>query len=312
MPPLKLSPAAAVLTCLLAPVAVGDVAQVYFSRGVEAYQDENWARAEDYFGRAATYAPGDPRPYYFRGAARIQRGREIEGDSDLRQGAILEAGKGRVFPLGSALANLSGPARTRLDQVRTEMLSGLPAYADGEGLPGGSRRAARALRPKFTLSISQLTSIESPAELAKLVEAKRAQSLEMPSKPVVAAAPPASNDVDLPEAARGSMTAGEVGGVFVRALMSFGGLAGGDGDGGANGAFGGSGDGGDPFGAPSGGDPFGDAPAGGDPFGQAAGGDPFADDPMSQGPAEIDDGEFGDDPFADDPFGGGASEDPFQ
>ncbi|MEM8865392.1 MAG: tetratricopeptide repeat protein, partial [Planctomycetota bacterium] len=110
-----------------------DVGDVYYGRGVQVYFDGQWQRAEAYFDRATQYSPGDPRPYYFRGLARSQQGETFQAESDIRQGAIIEAGKGFVFPLGSALGAVTGEQRELLDRIRVEMLANLPAYQDGEG-----------------------------------------------------------------------------------------------------------------------------------------------------------------------------------
>lgn len=342
-----------------ASAQTGGPALVYYSRGVEAYLDGKWARAEDYFGRSASYAPADPRPYYFRGLSRLPQGRDAAAEADLERGAALEAGKGRVFRLGATFDSLTGEPRRRLDGVRTRVLSGLPAYQDGEGLPGGSKRAQRALRSKFRLTIAQLTTTESPAELARLVEAGRPQLIGRtaglqagasrataaaegaPAERAAGAEPSEQTAPTIAEAARGSMTVGQVGGVFGRALGSFlapvrslGGAMGGP-PGRAADPFGPPGGGSDPFagggGSPRSGDaedPFGGGPAGGgpgDPFADdspAAGSDPFASGQPATADSRVGEGAsapgsqdpFADDGGGDDPFGGAfdPGEDPFR
>lgn len=329
--------APAIALAMLTSATAGP-ADVFYSRGVQAYYEGRYDRAESYFDRAVHYAPSEPRAYYFRGLARFELGRPEQAESDLRNGAVVEAGKGRAYRLGDALASTSGESRDLLDAVRTEMLSDLPAYADGEGLPGGSRRAAAALRSKFRPTIQTMTSVEQPEQLAALYEEMRPSVLKRPKRVIAKPTPPpAEVDWLVPADARGSMTASElivVTGDVVGSIVGpakgvanqvHGAIPGGPSPGGGE-PF--AGESGDPFGGDNGesaGDPFGDdpdpfgaAPAGGDPFGASPARednvDPFADDQPNAGGAESDpfgggdDGAAGDDPFGGDPFGG---DDPF-
>lgn len=300
----------------LAERAQADAADVYYSRGVQAFFDGRYERAEAYFDRAVQYRSSEPRMYYFRGLSRNEQGETVEAETDLRQGAVIEAELNRVYRIGGALKSVTGDSKQLLDRIRTEMLSDLPVYADGDGLPSGSRRAAQALHSKFEFSLSLIDTVERPEQLAAMIEAKRPKTLEqglaLPPPPVVV-------EYVLPEDARGTMTGAKMGSVINRLF----GFATGSAKnlaikvtGGNSGGFGGPMDDGDPFGddpgfdSPGGGDdPFGTGEGGDDPFGAPAGDDPFGAPPEDNGDPFADD-PSDDDPMSeanpdDDPFGGG-------
>lgn len=303
-----LGPATAVLAQAPGP------ADVYYGRGVQAFHNEEWRRAEAYFDRAVSFAPGEPRGYYFRGVARGRLDKPYEAENDIRQGAMLEAGKPSSYSIGAALNNLPSEDRKLLDKIRTEMLSDLPSRSDGAGLPGGSQRAAMALRPKFRLRLESLESLASPQDLARLAEAAR----PLPGESPLAGPDPFVDDPLAPETMTDSTTKPDAEGQpapaqlspeaqqtaeMVRALGRTVGQMIATGGQGAPGA----GDGMPPFGAPggmpgAGDDPFAAPPAAEmDPFGSAPGGPQSP--AMENGAA---DPFGGSDTFGgSDPFGGG-------
>ena len=332
--PLKIAVSLLLLLVLAAsPSQASETADIYYGRGVQAYLDGEWARAEAYFDRAVTYAPQNARAYYFRGLSRQKQDQPYRADADLRQGAVLEANAGGGFRLGIALSRVAKADRERLDQVRSETLGHLPSFGGSPSLPGGAERQAQNLRAKFRLSLDVLESVDTPERLAQLVEATRPTTIMRASptqpttpNPEMVASDPFKDDPIIPAEARGSMSLGDLTNVFGGALGSFlpkppaqlegmipsGGAQPGMnpfGDGGGampGGDMPGAGD--DPFGG--GGDPFGDAPpAGEDPF---ATDDPFAEpdsSPASEAePEEPAEEPAGEDPFGEDPF---ADEDPF-
>ena len=191
-------------TLLVRGVVASDTADVYYGRGVQAFYDEDWRRAESYFDRAVTYAPSRPHAYYFRGIARHRLGRPIEADQDLHQGAMLEAGRGRSYEVGMALLRLGGQDRRLLDQVRVEMLSGVPSRRESQGMPGALDRQHQALRPVFSLTVANMASLSSPSDLVDLIAKSRGPR---PTDDVSLAesTPKTPVTVDIPESARGSM-----------------------------------------------------------------------------------------------------------
>lgn len=291
------------------PAAFGSpVADVYFGRGVQAYFDEQWGRAEAYFDRATQYAPNEPRAYYFRGLARRRLERPLKAENDLRQGALIEAQKGRVYALGGALQSLVGEDKRLLDKVRVEMLSDLAAYRDGAGLPKGSDRGRRALRSEFRMPLSLLTEIDSAEQLAELVERQRpvwaSRSRLSPAEMLTedAPEPPAAGPDTAPADENEQAASGLAESSRERdAAQDTGGAAA------ESEPFDGSAPDSDPFAsADDQGDPFGDDPDpfGGDPFGGDSGdADPFGDETPADEPMDAD--PFSDDPFGDDadPFG---------
>jgi len=328
-----------VLTAPATWCAASETANIYYGRGVQAYLDGQWAKAEAYFDRSITYDPQNPRAYYFRGLTRQKLDQPYRADGDLQQGAALEANLGGSFRLGSAITAVAQADRERLTQVRTEMLGQLPSLSHTPSLPRGAERQAQSLRAKFRLSLDVLESVESPAELAQLVEATRPTAVMLASRsapaapPAAAAADPFVDDPLIPEEARGTMSLGALTGAFGDALGSFipsppaqlqglipsgSGLPGTGpealGPGGPGDAMPGGGD--DPFGGSAGEDPFGGAPAvESDPFADGPEGaesqpaeeameEPAGDNPFGA-PEDAGDNPFGAPEEAGDPFGGG-------
>ncbi|MEM6328988.1 MAG: hypothetical protein AAF790_01940 [Planctomycetota bacterium] len=195
----------AALVAGLAPPAVADTADVYYARGVQAFYDEDWRRAEAYFSRAVSYAADRPHAHYFLGVTRARMGRPIEADAALRRGALAEAGKGRDSRLGAAVARLAGEDRRRLDEVRAEMLSDLPLRADSPGLPAANERRVAALRPAFRLPVAALARLDAPADLANMVAASRQRLADGPllAGPVLAGAAGLGPEPEATAAAQG-------------------------------------------------------------------------------------------------------------
>lgn len=185
-------------------VAPSAFAQQYdpFQRGLGAYSAGRPAQAEEFLNEAIEQTPTDPRPYYLRGLARLQLQRSEEGTADLRQGATLElAGEFPPPLLDRALANVQGPARITLEQVRRETRKA--AIVAARTQLAQQQRAERAererqvLRTRYELPIEALVNQLTPQQ-AKLAATK----LEGPAPTnqiAAASAPTGSAGEDRPE-----------------------------------------------------------------------------------------------------------------
>jgi hypothetical protein len=326
------------------PVHAQSPEQLY-AQGVLAFFNGDYHQAESYLSQALAYQPRDPRAYYFLGLAQMRTGRSYEGEQALQIGAAIEAGwSGRPMDIGRTLERVQGSDRMLLERIRREARQGHDSRRHAnlqQRYQQVTDRQDQVAGAPFHLPLDALAGAATPDDLARMVAAQAAA----PGDPFVddpadrgsaPAGPPATEDmaadnppataqgdqqgaadnpktpVDIPAAARGSVSAKELGGIFGRMV---GGLLpkvpagnGPPGFGGASGGF-----------EPSEGDPLGDDPFGGMgetlPQEGSDGGDPFGEspdapeeptestapaDPFSDGAGEDD--PFGDDPFGDDPF----------
>lgn len=174
--------------CSLATARDNPVAVSSYSAGVQAYLNEEHLRAERYLDRALAYGSADPRVYYFRGLSKLARNQPYAAEADIRTGAAIEAGSGRHFGIGSALRSISSEGREMIDRIRGEMLHGARSEQTASG-PAG------LLRSRFQLPMEALATLDSPAQIAQLVEAARPNLRgTSPAKPTLVAEDATTSD----------------------------------------------------------------------------------------------------------------------
>jgi hypothetical protein len=95
-------------------------AEHYYSRGVHHYFSGCDHCAEESLTLALSWAPDDPRPYYFRALARLRTGQEFAARDDMQLGAELEAQSRGQYGIGRALERIQGPDRLLLEKYRRQ------------------------------------------------------------------------------------------------------------------------------------------------------------------------------------------------
>lgn len=274
-------------------------AQRYYSEGVHQYFNGASSKADALLTQALAYSPRDPRAYYFRGLARMKMGRTYEGEQDMRIGASIEAAwTGNPLDIGRTLERVQGGHRLKLEEIRRDARQGrvqMQLSNERQRYQPPTDRSKESVRAEFRFPLEALTTAESPDDLADMVTAQAESSGDPFADDPVSKAP---TPVEVPEEARGSMTASELGSLLGRMM----GLD----DSGAEEL---PGAGGEPdFGEP----PFDSEPPSEttDPFAGESDAPP-AEDPFAEEPAAEEAPPMGEDPFAD-PFGDAPpDEDPF-
>lgn len=291
-------------------------AEALYQKGAGSYFASRTDQAEADLSRAIEAAPQDPRGYYLRGLNRLAAGDTTAAQDDLSMGANLEAQLGSASPLvDRSLSAVQGSSRLMLERIRRAARESAKVEAQRsfvlERKKAREEREQRVLRTKYQLPIESLASRLSVAQARNVAQKERPgtesmvavggagtlasdnpfaddprnQAGNISAEDIAATTdrgdPRPTVDVNVPEAARGSMKASKLlsifGGLGVKATSrvseTVGGLAPpGFGIGGPPTGFGGSEDGGDfgpgDFGADEGGLPSGgDTGAGQGSFG---------------------------------------------
>lgn len=139
-----------------------DAASAY-SRGAGAYFAGRHTDAEQQLTSAIDFAPQDPRAHYLRGLNYLALGDTQRAQSDLSEGARLEAQSGGSSPLvDRSLASVQGSARRTLERVRrsareSAQLEQLRAVANARKA-AREQREQRVLRTDYQLPIESLAS----------------------------------------------------------------------------------------------------------------------------------------------------------
>lgn len=227
-----------------------------YQRGAGAYFAGRTDKAQEYLTTAIEYAPHDPRAYYLRGLNYLAAGDTQKAGVDLAEGARLEAQRGTSSPLvDRSLAAVQGPARVTLERIRRAARES--AEVEERQILARARQEARqqreqrVLRTDFQLPMEALASrltveqalrvaskdrtgdsvaaMEGDAAMAQRSPAAAvdddnpfADDAEDGSEVSTAAvqtemAGASGNDAQVPEAARGSMKASSLFGIFGKA-----------------------------------------------------------------------------------------------
>jgi hypothetical protein len=117
-----------ILVCLLALVPVGNsygqnFDSIYGS-GLHKYFSGCNAEAIQLLDAAIAAKPNDPRPYYFRGLAKMNYGDKYSAQADFQLGAQMEAlGKRRSSLVSRSLERIQGANRLCIEQARQTALN---------------------------------------------------------------------------------------------------------------------------------------------------------------------------------------------
>ncbi len=134
-----------------------------YSRGAGAYFAGRHMDADQQLTSAIEFAPQDPRAHYLRGLNYLALGDTRRAQSDLAEGARLEARTGGSSPLvDRSLASVQGSARRTLERIRRSAresaeLEQLRAVASARKA-AREQREQRVLRTDYQLPIEALAS----------------------------------------------------------------------------------------------------------------------------------------------------------
>jgi hypothetical protein len=175
-----------------------------YGQGVHAYFSGRSAQADELLSTAIAVDPQDPRPYYFRGLARLRQGRRADAISDLQIGASLEAQQLNRYAIGAALMRVQGADRLLLEQYRRAGRLAERQYRverDRERYEQVQRREPEVLHLKATIALDQLLGPNGSQPVVAWGRSPRpvSASTSAASLPVASAAAPASSDNPFPD-----------------------------------------------------------------------------------------------------------------
>lgn len=212
-----------------------------YQQGAGAYFAGRSDQAEEHLSAAIESDPNDIRAYYLRGLNRMNAGNLAGAQADLTKGAELEAQRGASPLVDQSLAAVQGSSRVTLERIRRAARRSAE-LAERRAIWQARRQyreeqEQRVLRTNYELPIEalasrltveqarQVASKSEPSSVADVVAADSAPTAEIVSDSdnpfaddtygedsTVAATSPAGtttmNDVDIPEAARGTIDTG--------------------------------------------------------------------------------------------------------
>lgn len=145
----------------------------FYGSGVHQYFSGNMDQAIADLTASIRGGSKDPRAYYFRALAEMQRGMQQQAMADLQQGAALEsADLNQFYPVGKSLERVQGSARLAIERYR--------AVARAQALDQQRKRAAVRYEQRRRAEAAVLRAA-APAAEAEAVKAAAAEPL--PAKP---------------------------------------------------------------------------------------------------------------------------------
>jgi tetratricopeptide (TPR) repeat protein len=102
----------------------------WYGNGVHQYFNGEFADAIASFSTAISANPNDPRPYYYRGLARLNCDTGAAATADFQLGAIREAYKSRgaSSAVNRSLERIQGPCRLEIERYRREARLAVQMY----------------------------------------------------------------------------------------------------------------------------------------------------------------------------------------